>query len=59
MDESLADQISSFNEWDAPSYGFRQRLNSEAYYAKVSIENAVREDKSLSHIGRSLALNAL
>ena len=59
MDESLFDQISSFDEWDAPSYGFRQRLNSEAYYAKVSIENAVREDKSLSHMGKSLALNAL
>ena len=59
MDESLFDQISSFDEWDAPSYGFRQRLNSEAYCAKASIENAVREDKPLSHIGRLLALNAL
>ena len=59
VDESLFDQISSFDEWDAPNYGFRQRLNSEAYYAKVSIENAVREDKSLLHMGRSLALNAL
>lgn len=57
--DSLFDNIKSYADWDLPNYGFRERLTDEIGNAEIAIENAIREDASLSAIGRSLLRNAL
>ena len=58
-EDSMFDKIKSFSEWDDPNYGFRTRLNDEADNAERTIENAIKDDSSLSDQGKAICINAL
>ena len=57
--DSLCDNIKTYSDWDEPNYGFRDKLTNEILNTELAIENAIREEKSLTDVGKSVLLNAL
>ena len=57
--DSLFNNITSYDDWDEPDYGFRQRLKEERDNAEATIESAIFQDKFLSEEGRALVTIAL
>ena len=57
--DSFFDNVTSFDDWDEPNYGFRQRLKDEVDSAESTIESTMNEDSELSDTGRALVTIAL
>ena len=41
----MFDNIKNYDNWDEPSYVFRQNLNDEVCRDELTIESAIREDR--------------
>jgi len=59
LDDSMLDNIKTFDDWDNPNYGYRQRLAEELNNAERNIENAIDNELSLSEQGRAITTTAL
>ena len=57
--DSLFNNIPTFDHWDEPDYGFRQRLKEERDNTEATVESAIFEGRSLSDEGRALVTIAL
>ena len=59
VNESLFDNISSFDDWDDPNSGYRKRFEDKLDSTELTVESAIYEDTSLSDAGRALVTIAL
>ena len=55
----LFDNIKNYSEWDEPNYGFRDKLTQELLNVEKAMEHAIKEDRSLTDLGKGMLLNAL
>ena len=57
--DSLFHNVKSHNKWNEPNYGFRDKLTQVLWTVETAIDNAIREDATLTDVGKSILLNAL